>query len=59
MQERYFVAGVCPDKDSEASEGSREQVLRETAKGTGIVQFGEWKAGRRPQCFLQLPERRL
>jgi len=50
---------VCPEKGSEAGEGSREQVLGEAAEGAGAVYSGEEEAEGGPYCFLQLPERRL
>jgi len=31
------VPGVCPEKDSEASEGSRDQLLSGGGEGTGVV----------------------
>jgi len=37
LQEGCFGAGACPEKGNEAGEGSREQVLRGVADGTGVV----------------------
>jgi len=37
LQEGHYVPGPCPEKGNEAGEGSREQVLRGAAEGTGVV----------------------
>ena len=37
LQERHGIAGACPEKGKKAGEGSREQVLRRAAEGTGAV----------------------
>ena len=59
LQQRHWGSGVCPEKGSEAGEGSREQVLWVVAEGTGAVQSGEEEAKGEPYHSLQLPERRL
>jgi len=59
LQERYWGAEACPKKSHEAGEGSREQVFRVAAEGTGTVYPGEKETGGRPYCCLQLPEGRL
>ena len=37
LQEGHWHADACPEKGSEAGEGSGEQVLRGVAEGTGVV----------------------
>ena len=47
------------EKGSEASEGSREQVLWGAAEWTGAVWYLEGETEGRPCHSLQLPERKL
>jgi len=55
----HWGAGACPEKGSEAGEGSGEEVLWGAAGGAGAVQSGEEEAEGRPSCSLQLPDKRV
>jgi len=37
LQERHWVAGLCPEKGKEAGEGSREEIFWGAAEGAGAV----------------------